>query len=502
MQSRYASDENYTKKAVSGAFVVMTLSVGASLFGYLLRLVLARSLTPHEFGLVYAVIALFGLIYVFQHCGLNEALVWWVARMRARTDIARIKAASFFVVQFQIITALVICAILILSGGFLANSYFGDPAAYGLIVLHSVFLVLLPFETGFQSVFQGLHRMLLYGGVNLVRVAIVLGSTAILLGYGFGVTAVFWAYIVGATIPMVFWIPVLGKIVPGFWRIRRKIDAALPRKLFSFGLPVIFTSVAHMVMSYTDTLMLTASRTLEEVGYYNAATPTAGMLWVFSASIAIVTFPMTTELWEKKKIVQIKRGVEALYKYVVIAIVPLALVMVAYPDLILGTLFGAQYAEGAVVLQVLSLGSVMYAIVRVNDAIFSGMGKPRMSSKIALAGSIVNLALNMLLIPVYGMIGAAMSTVVGFGVMFVWGLVRIRGAVIFSLPIRSWVVTGIAALAFLGVVSQLKDFLSWNPFGEAVACLLAGSLAYALCLLAGRAITINELVHLKKRIGI
>ncbi len=492
---------DYTKKAVHGAIVVFVMSILASGFGYILRLMLAKNLIPSEFGLVYAVIACFGLIYIFQHLGLNEALTWFIATHRLREQYSRIKSAIVFVVCFQTFTAIILGLVLIVSADWFAVHYFGNSLAANLVLIHAILLVLLPFETVFQSIFQGFHFMHLYSGVNLVRVLVTLVATYGFLSVGFGVLSVFYGYLVAALVPFVVWFPLfLRRIMPQYSNLAYTVDKKLVSDLFSFGVPVIFTSVAGIVMTYTDTIMLTGYRSLEEVGLYNAAVPTASLLWVIASSLTIVTFPITTELWEKKQHAQLRAGIELLYKYAIIFIIPFALTLYIYPDLILRTLFGEAYMPAAVVLQVLSFGAVLYTIGKVNDAIFLGIGKPRISSRIAITGAVFNIVGNAVLIPSYGMFGAAISTVAGFLVMLISGLYSIRGVVLFRIPWQEWFSTLVSAGFFLGVVEYTKTLFDLPVLLEAVLCLVLGFAAYLIGLILLRAVSIAEVRSILARI--
>ena len=84
---------NRTRAAFYSFLWVGGGTVLANLFGYLLRILLARNLTVAEYGLVYAVMALFGLVSILVHWGLGEALTresalvtGTVARVRGRKE--------------------------------------------------------------------------------------------------------------------------------------------------------------------------------------------------------------------------------------------------------------------------------------------------------------------------------------------------------------------------------------------------------------------------------
>ena len=74
----------YTKKMVGGVAIVFLAGFFTALVAYLVRILLARNLSADNFGLIYAVLAAFGLLSVFQTLGLNEALVKYVSEFLAK----------------------------------------------------------------------------------------------------------------------------------------------------------------------------------------------------------------------------------------------------------------------------------------------------------------------------------------------------------------------------------------------------------------------------------
>ena len=82
---------NYTKFAVKGATTVLIISVLAAFSGYLVRLVLARSLSVEDYGLFYAVFAFLGLFGMFKTLGLDKALIKFIPEFMHKENNSFIK---------------------------------------------------------------------------------------------------------------------------------------------------------------------------------------------------------------------------------------------------------------------------------------------------------------------------------------------------------------------------------------------------------------------------
>lgn len=495
---------NYTKKAVHGAAIVVAMSVLASILGYILRIVLAKNLSPSDFGMVYAVIAMFGSIYVFQHLGLNDALTYCVSKHNTKGTHNHIWSSLHFVMRTQKTIAIILAISLAMLADLLAVHYLNSAAARPLIYMHCILLILLPYETAFQSLFQGLQMMASYSGVNLLRISVSLISTIIFLRLGFGASSLFMAYLVCASLPFIIWTPAFARMRPELWNSYLRAPSTYSPKvrseMMAYSLPVLASSVAAAVMSYTDTLILTGTRTLAEVGLYNAAVPTASLLWAVASSLAIVTFPMTSELYHSKKLDTLRIGIETLQKYSMMIILPMAVTIFAYPEFILGILFGPSYVGAATTLQALALAAVIYSLAKVNDSIAMGIGKTKICFKAAMTSAAVNLILNILLIPRYGMIGAAIAVLCGFITSYAISTYLLRRIVRYKIPLLIWAKTAISVLIFYGSIKAIQTTLKADDYTIAAISLICGTLAYILMLFMLRVIHITEIKDLAARI--
>ncbi|MEK6960533.1 MAG: flippase [Nanoarchaeota archaeon] len=486
---------SFAKRAFHGAIAVIILGMVSNFLAYVLRLVLARSLPKEDFGLFYSVVALVGLLYILTHLGLNDALSRHISASRVKGDISSIKAAIYSVMGIQLILAIIVVAIIATISPWLSKNYFHHAGAALVLIIQSSGMILLPFETLYLSVFQGYQEMGWYGSVNLIRMASVVIFSIVYLWLGLGVLSPALAYLSWYFIAILIYSQVVfRRLLPGFFRADYVISRDLVTGLFAFGLPVIFSSFAGVIVSYTDTIMLTWLRgSLEEVAIYNVALPTASILWFFSAGLAIVLFPITSELWERKYHDHLREGIELVYRYAFMLITPLALALSVFPETVIVTLFGPGFEAGAPVLRLLSIGAILFTFGRVNEAFFSGMGEPKTNFRIICAGAIANLLLNIAFVPKFGMMGAASATVISFGVIFGMGLYSIRKRIDFHVPWSGWARIAVSGAVFLSVLTWFKNVLPLPVWPKIIIGTLMAFAIYVAVLLVLRAVTIKEI---------
>ncbi|MBU1644184.1 MAG: flippase, partial [Nanoarchaeota archaeon] len=417
---------NYTKKAIKGTSIIFVLSIFSALFAYLLRILLARNLTVAEYGALYAIMALFGLFSIFQSLGLGEGLTKYVAEFETKKRLDKIKSSIIIVFSLQFFSTILLGLIFIFLSNFIAKYYFHDLSMSIYIKVYAISIMLSPLLNIFKAIFSGFQRMFFFSLLDLLQVVAVLIFSFVLLKLGLGLMAPFLAYVLLYTISILFYFIFIKKVFPSFWKIKYAFDYGLVKRLIKFGTAVILASAAGLVFGYTDTFLITLLRPLEEVGIYNASFPTAKMLWGLSGALTLILFPLTSELWAKQDSLRIQDGIRLLYKFSLISILPVSFLFIVFPETILTFLFSSSYVAGANVLRILAFGTVIFTLSQVNNSVLMGIGKPKSVSKIMLFAAGFNLVGNLVLIPTYGISGAAVSTVVSFLIVLIFSYLSLN----------------------------------------------------------------------------
>lgn len=332
-----------------------------------------------------------------------------------------------------------------------------------------------------------------YSLVNPIRVFLILITSLILFHFDFRVMAPTYAHLIAYIITPFILFPLLLKVFPDFFKIKFSLKKELVKKLFKFGIPIMITMLGGLIISYTDTLIITYFRTLEEVALYNVAVPTTKLLWYFSQAIATVIFPMTSELWARGLRGGLAKGLELLLKYSFVLVVPFALILFSFPKIILRILFGESYIGASSALQILAIGAIFYTLYYINNAVISGIGKPQINTKIILVVALFNLVFNIIMVPTYGIVGAAITTSLSFLIALLWNSIVLKRLIKIKVPIVYWLKTLLCGGALLVVIFWLKDLLNLGIWPELIICALLGIGAYIALIYILKLISINEI---------
>ena len=492
---------NYTKFVVKGTITIFIISILAVFLGYLVRLLLARNLTVEYFGLFYAVFAFLSLISFFKSFGLDTSLIKFIPEFKHTKNNNAIKSSIIFVIIVQLLTNLVIIAFIYLFSNYLSANFFHNPRASAILRLMAIAFFFDSFVVTLKFSFQGFQKMAYFAGVDFVRMLLLVVIVYIGLKMNYGMSGAVFAYIIVPVILLIIFTSILlKKVFPESKESAFIFDMNIFKKLFSYGVYVLAGAIGWLILGYTDSIVLTYFSGLEAVGLYNVALPTANVLVYIPRAFVGVLLPLTSELWVKKKKALLSAGMESLYKYLIIITLPFALIMFSFSDLIINVLYGKAYIPASIALKILTIGMFMGTFHAINSTFFSGIGKPQINSKIVYIAAIFNLLGDLILIPIMGIMGAAITTTASLFILALMTMVKIRKFIKITFPIQIWVRTAAIGIVFVFVIWFLKKIIFLDVWLETSIVLIISSIVYVVLLFLLKVININELKDLYRRI--
>ncbi|MBI2547972.1 flippase [Candidatus Woesearchaeota archaeon] len=472
---------SYTQKAIKGIMAVSLSTFLSGVFGYLARILLARSLTTAELGLFYSLFTVLMFILIFVDMGYSTAIVKHIAQNITEKK-KEMGGAIRIVMGIQLGIALIIGTTLIISADWQAAHYFHDPSVIVPLKIFVGILIIKVLINFIPSIFAGLQYM---GIVSVLRfldrfLFLMLVYVLLLLGLEKSTLLPTYAYFITVAILLVVQLILLHKykLIP---LITQSIRSTR-KEFFSlshFAFFSMFTAVGGIIIGYIDTLMLTYFVPMSDVGIYNTVLPTVLILSTTATAISTVFFPMVSELWAKKDLNRITWGIVKLYNYSFWIMVPLGMIMFIFPQEIILLLFGSDYLSGVRAMQILAIGALVLSLNAINQASLNGLGKPEKITKIYVIAALFNFFGNLLLIPRYGIVGAAVTTTISYFLILILSTYMLYRVIPFSNQFwHSWIKTLIAGVLFIGIVSFLKYYLTLNMYAEALITITVAGIGY------------------------
>ncbi|WP_433527955.1 flippase [Micromonospora sp. CA-263727] len=449
---------------------------------FVVMLLLARGLGITQVGRYaqcYAVLALLGLLSL---SGFRAGLTRFVAVHLADDDPAAIRGTVRLGLLISAGSATVIGAGLAVAAPWLAALLHDPQLTTGLRLV----ALTLPASTLCEAALaatRGWRTQRYFTLVGQVyEPATRLALTALALVTGAGLTGAYWA-LVGAA-----W-SAAALALGALRRLLRTVPPApaayRPRQLFSFSTVSWVSSLSATGLIWMDTLLLGALGSGEDVGVYNVATRLVTVAIFVLAPINAALGPHLAYLYHQERMTEVRRIYRAATGWVVRLSLPAFVALLVFPDDLL-RLFGGTFAAGATVTVILAAGQLVNAATGPCGTVLNMSGRVALNMYDNLAVLLLNVLLNLWLIPAYGIVGAAVAWAVSLAAVNLARVLQVR-ALIRALPVSAGMLKGLAAgaialLAGLGARWLVPGWPAQTAVGLVVivAVYLGGVLALGL----------------------
>ncbi len=492
------------RKIAKGAGIVLIGTLIGRAFGYGSRIVIARFLGASDYGLISLGFAALTMAVALAAIGLPAGVTRYISFYKGKEDKGRTKGTIIAAIKMNFPISLVFTLLLFFGAGWISIHVFHDANLTPVLRIFSItvpFLVLarnlLSATVGFQEMRYQVYTQQIF--LEVFKLAGII----IFVALGFGVIGAAWGWVIAIVLMSFLAFYFLQKKVFPIFNSRVK---AIPtdRELFAFSWPLIFVGIAGMVMGFMDTLMLGYFCSAYEVGIYNAALPTAMLIRMPSLALASIFMPVITELYAREKYDDLKETYSAVTKWVLSLAFPAFLLMALFSNDIIKILFGAEYIIGAEALAILAFGFLMSTVLARASAIVSALGRTKITMGCYLTGAVTNFCLNLYLIPIFGINGAAMATAtssVFLGVLYFIFAYRISKMQPFKQNHLKPIFSAIVAVL---IVYALTKYLIGVSFFVLVVMLFVFLAVYFFLLLLVKGFDENDLIVMRaidERVG-
>jgi O-antigen/teichoic acid export membrane protein len=176
------------------------------------------------------------------------------------------------------------------------------------------------------------------------------------------------------------------------------------------ALPFMFLGAMELVNSQADLIMLGLFRPMQEVGIYRAVVQGASLVMFVLIAVNMALMPTIAELYAKGDKIRLQRVITLSARVILIATLPIALALIFGGRFLLSFFFGGEFQAGGNALSILCLGQLVNAGMGSVAALLNMTGHERDTARGIAVAALLNVILNALLIPEFGMKGAAVAS--------------------------------------------------------------------------------------------
>ncbi len=457
------AEHDETRGQIRGSSLLLAGRALSMVVNLGVQVLIVRHLSQSDFGAFAYAMSFVALAQTVATLGLDRSVARFAARYEATGDRQRLLGVLVLTVGTTLLLGAAMVTLVHGLQGWLGGTLVSDPTALALL---PIVVMLAPIEAldqisiGMFATFAApraifVRRYVLAPGLRLAVVGLLVatGSDATFLATG---------YVLAGAGGLLLYSVVLVRVMRarGVLAGMRVRDVRLPvRELFAFTIPMVTTDLVYIVMGLSDAVLLGHYADTEAVGAVRAITPAAKAVQLVMTSFGLLFLPAAARLLARED----QRGLDRLYwttaSWLTVLTFPVFVLTFALAEPVTVTMFGDRYASSATYLALLSLGYYVQVVLGFNGMMLKVYGRLRYVVGINVTVALANLGLNVLLIPRWGPLGAAIGTcasLVLFNLLKHAGLRRTGLALFHPETVRVYGQV-VGATLFVVAVQQLLD---------------------------------------------
>jgi len=405
-------------KKFSTALVWLTMSeIIFNIAGYVIHSSVGRILGPANYGRFSLIVTMTTMIIILVGNGIPTAMSKYLAGVFGNAP-EKILGIKYKAMKLQALLMLAVTVIFFFASPLIAWALH-DPSLTSLFQLSSLIIPAFAIASFYFYYYTGLHFFRLQAFLKtiraLARILFIVGFAYIFAPKGFGVEGAVSGYIVAPL--FVFFIALICDIVithryfPSTKQAKNEVVAfsgktilayAGPLTLFLLFYELILTLDLYFVKSLLGSDYLT--------GIYNAAITVGRIPYYLFYALTIILLPAISKMTSEQNTVETENLVNKSLRLLVLLLFPMITLLIAYATQILTLFYGTRYIEASLPMSIFSIGVGFLTVFYVLSFALNGAGLVKIPMKLAFFGFLGMIVLNFLLIPIYGLIGASLST--------------------------------------------------------------------------------------------
>ena len=412
---------NIAKKIGKESSITFVGLLYGNLNRYLYTALLARWVGPEFLGIYSIANSIMLISEVFAKMGLETGIMRFISRLNPELDKEKINLLIGSSLKMVSVFSLSIMIILIISSGTIVDNYFNGQSLLKPVLI--IFAIAIPFNALIQiSAFatQGFKRLKYKTIVTqFLNPTILLLSMVFCYWFMSKEYTIMIPILTTGVIGFLFMIIVLKK-VSGF-KNNQILESKINYELLKFSYPLMFVTILQTLMHWMDILMLGYFTNPLTVGLYHPAARTAGLLQALLLSFLSIYAPLAAQFHSQGDKVKLSNTYQLVNRWLLIFSIPISAVFILFPEKVL-LLFGSQYLESSQVLVLLAIATFTQAILGAAGPTLSMSGHTKLVLFNSIGTFVLNFGLNIWLIPIYGILGAAIATLTSLTII---GLIRV-----------------------------------------------------------------------------
>jgi O-antigen/teichoic acid export membrane protein len=396
------------KSIIKDVLTVNIFSIINKFLMFLFILIISRNLGSRALGQYTTANTILIFILILMAFGSDMLLKRIVSRDRG--DAPKYFLNTFIIKLFIYI---IICFVFYLFRNYLPF----DKTTNFLAIIYIYMSILKSMLTQISVIYQAYERFFL-DSFNVFMISLTtLFVSWFIVNKNQGIVSIVYGIFIINIIALIINILIINK---KFFKVNSKkyISKKLMKKIFIMASPFFVANVLGIIYHRIDILMLALMKGEEIVGYYSAGYKLYEALLFIPASVGTVFFPRLVQLIRDNHINIAVRSSSTILYYLMIIVIPICIGITIFAKEIVQLFFGNAFVLTSLSLRIIIWGLLIHSFNNILGRIIYAIDQEKFFIKISLASMLVNVILNLILIPKYSLYGASVATIVSFVVSF------------------------------------------------------------------------------------
>lgn len=389
----------FKSEVVKNASWLICGKICQSAFGLVINMLTARYLGPSNYGIISYAASIVAFVIPVMNLGFSNVMVQELTNhpdeegkiigtsvlLSLFSSFACIIGVTFytiFVDKDEVITNIVVCL-------------------YSIMLIFQAFeLIQYWFQYKLLSKYQAITSIIAYAVVSAYKIFLLIAKANV---YWFALSNSI-DYVLIAVFLLVIYKKLGGQHI--------SYSISIGKRMFSSSKHYIISSLMVTIFAQTDKIMLKLMINEAAVGYYNAAVTCAGLTsFVF---VAIIDSFRPSIFYHKKvgDEAGYEKNISRLYCIIIYMAVVQSIIMTLAAPLIINILYGTSYSSSIIALQIIVWYTTFSYMGSVRNVWILGEGKQKYLWILNMSGAVMNIVLNLALIPIWGIYGAATASLI------------------------------------------------------------------------------------------
>jgi Membrane protein involved in the export of O-antigen and teichoic acid len=392
---------NETILFIKNVSYVATGSLIAAGLMFAFNILAGRILGPSEYGKFTLINSIAMFLYIPMIFGMSTAMVKYSAEKRDFLRQQKIISTSYI---YIIVFCLISTSIYLMFSSKIAPYFSVSVEQFHLAV---IFAILFASYTLTTNTLRGLHEMKMYSIIQPIYgiIPLIVLLTLLSIDYISYESVVFSMYFAYGIVSVVIIVMIRKYLTLG-------LDKSWAKILIKYSTLNIFSSVSYMLYTNIDKILINKYMTVNDVGLYNAYSfSSISVMAIFSGILTTVLFPTISKYENKEEtILNVNKYIPYLIFF--------GFILINVSQYIIISLYGNKYPIDLSLMLLFSIASVLSAIYEIYSWIFNSIGLKgvRITMKGTVTVAIINILLNLYLIPHFGLCGAISATAIAYSI--------------------------------------------------------------------------------------